>query len=102
MVLVRVLTQIQIIFTQHQLKQKCTTPHNLTKNISKLVAYSEILTDSEVIWNLILNYTGLVKTTTSDCLQPISVASGDLQVKSYIFQILQRFLQQLVSDSKIV
>ena len=32
----------------------------------------------------------------------ISVASGDLQVKSYIFQILQRFLQQLVSDSKIV
>ena len=36
--LVRViLTQIQIIFIQHQLKQKCTTPHNLTKNISKLV-----------------------------------------------------------------
>jgi len=30
------------------------------------------------------------------------VASGDLQVKSYIFQILQRFLQQLVTDSKIV
>lgn len=29
--------QIQIIFIQHQLKQRCTTPHNLTKNISKLV-----------------------------------------------------------------
>jgi len=29
------------------------------------------------------------------------MASGDLQVKSYIFQILQRFLQ-LMSDSKIV
>jgi len=28
--------QIQIIFIQHQLKQRCTTPHNLTKNISKL------------------------------------------------------------------
>jgi len=30
------------------------------------------------------------------------VASGDLQITSYIFQILQRFLQQLVNDSKIV
>jgi len=30
--------QIQIIYIQHQLKQRCTTFHNLTKNIiSKLV-----------------------------------------------------------------
>ena len=29
---------------------------------------TEILTDSEVNWNLILNYTGVVKTTTSDRL----------------------------------
>jgi len=55
--------QIQIIYMQHQLKQRCTTPHNLTKNISKLV-----LRNLNGLGSYLKANTGLVKTTTSDCL----------------------------------
>jgi len=73
--------------------------NNLTKNISKLV-----LRNLNGLGTYLKPNTKLYRSCQNDIwlFIAISVASGDLQVKSYIFQILQRFLQQLVSDSKNV
>ena len=95
--------KIKIIFIQHQLKQGCTTPHNLTKNISKLVLRNLNGLGSYLKPNTKLYMSCLVlskrRHLTVYSLHQWRVV--DLQVKSYIFQILQRFLQ-LMSDSKIV